>query len=67
MCSAVPPVMPSTKSHDLHDLTLRVEAEHNETARSCELRCLDELEQRRRALAAERERLFQQVLRAAGM
>jgi hypothetical protein len=57
--------MPSSP-HDLHSLALRVEAEHQATAKRCEQRELDELDRRRRELAEERSRLFQRMQIAAG-
>jgi hypothetical protein len=54
--------MPAAPRQTVHDL----EVEHREDARRCELRCLDELEQRRRKLADECSRIFQRARTAAG-
>lgn len=52
--------MTRNSSHDLHELARRVEAEHRAMAKTCERRWLEELERRRRQLAAEVSRLLQQ-------
>ena len=47
--------------HDLRSLAEKAEAEHHVFARECEARWCDELEARRKALAAECKRVFERI------
>jgi hypothetical protein len=47
--------------HDLRSLVEKAEAEHNLLARECEARWCDELEARRREMAAECKRVIERI------
>jgi hypothetical protein len=50
--------------HDLRSLAEKAEAEHTVFARECEARWCDELDARRRALAAEAAKVVARILKA---
>jgi hypothetical protein len=50
--------------HDLRSLAEKAEAEHHVFARECEARWCDELEARRRAMAAEIARVVERIRNA---
>jgi hypothetical protein len=49
----MPAALDTTMRHDLESLVRRVEAAHRAASRICERRWTDELEKRRREIAAE--------------
>jgi len=59
--------MASSSRHDLHNLACQAEAEYHASARACEARVQNELERRRREIAAEASRLLHRIRRAAGV
>jgi hypothetical protein len=59
--------MASSSRHDLHNLACQAEAEYHASARACEVRVQNELERRRREMAAEASLLMHRIRRAAGV
>ena len=51
----------SKSAHDLHRLVEKTEAEHKLLARECEARWCNELEERRRVLAAECKLILERI------
>ena len=57
----MPAALTTSMRHDLESLVRRVEAAHRAASRICERRWTDELEKRRRELAAEYGALMSKI------
>jgi hypothetical protein len=65
MSSAISSDMPNSTRHDVQSLVEKAEAEHHTLARECEARWCNELEARRRALAAECKKVLERIRSAS--